>query len=154
MKAFNEDETDYKLPTELKTAWLEALRSGEYKQTRMCLRDTDGYCCLGVLTDLYAKEKEVEWKFQEHYQMYSLGEHNGYLPPPVVVWADLSDYNPTIFDGTKLATLNDRQNLSFNDIADIIEGAQVVHQALRGTHSELIPILEALQYTMKLYLLY
>lgn len=37
--------------SELKAKWLEALRSGEYKQTTgvMYESETDGYCCLGVL---------------------------------------------------------------------------------------------------------
>lgn len=34
---------------ELKALWLNALRSGEYRQTTGTLKDTDGYCCLGVL---------------------------------------------------------------------------------------------------------
>lgn len=37
---------------ELKTRWLEALRSGEYKQGRAYLRKDDKFCCLGVLCDL------------------------------------------------------------------------------------------------------
>ena len=28
--------------------WIAALRSGEYEQTQGCLRDNDGFCCLGV----------------------------------------------------------------------------------------------------------
>lgn len=36
---------------ELKAKWIEALRSGQYKQGKGQLRDTpsDTYCCLGVL---------------------------------------------------------------------------------------------------------
>ena len=34
---------------EIKTAWLAALRSGEYKQTQKTLKNATGYCCLGVL---------------------------------------------------------------------------------------------------------
>lgn len=39
---------------ELKAKWVEALRSGKYKQTIATLRHSDGlgYCCLGVLLDL------------------------------------------------------------------------------------------------------
>ncbi|WP_441235620.1 hypothetical protein [Bradyrhizobium sp. 930_D9_N1_4] len=33
----------------LKAKWVEALRSGEYKQARNALRDGNRYCCLGVL---------------------------------------------------------------------------------------------------------
>ena len=34
---------------EVKTKWLEALRSGKYKQTEGRLRDSVGHCCIGVL---------------------------------------------------------------------------------------------------------
>ena len=45
--------------------WVDALRSGEYKQTRGALRgDDEGnepkFCCLGVACDLYAKETNVD----------------------------------------------------------------------------------------------
>lgn len=47
-------------------AWAKALRSGEYKQTTGALRrsavsDTqgEGYCCLGVLCDIAAKNPEL-----------------------------------------------------------------------------------------------
>lgn len=34
---------------EIKTKWLEALRSGRYKQAQRTLsKDADTYCCLGV----------------------------------------------------------------------------------------------------------
>ena len=38
----------------LKAKWIEALRSGKYKQAQSVLRHNDGsgYCCLGVLCDI------------------------------------------------------------------------------------------------------
>ena len=39
-----------------KKIWVKALRSGKYKQTTTKLRDTFGFCCLGVACDLF-KEK-------------------------------------------------------------------------------------------------
>lgn len=50
--------------SELKTKWLEALRSGEYKQTTnlMYKAETDGYCCLGVLAICAGRIKtEIQW---------------------------------------------------------------------------------------------
>lgn len=40
-----------RLPAEVKAKWLEALRSGKYKQTQDVLYspETKGFCCLGVL---------------------------------------------------------------------------------------------------------
>lgn len=37
---------------ELKAKWVAALRSGQYKQTCEFLRDSKGYCCLGVLAEI------------------------------------------------------------------------------------------------------
>lgn len=38
------------MPQEIKTKWIEALRSGEYKQGKKSLKNENGaYCCLGVL---------------------------------------------------------------------------------------------------------
>ena len=42
---------------ELKGKWLEALRSGKYKQAKGVLHKFNaGYCCLGVLCDVLGKE--------------------------------------------------------------------------------------------------
>lgn len=46
-----------KLPPTVKTKWLEALRSGKYKQTIGKLRKPNGFCCLGVLYDVTSKNK-------------------------------------------------------------------------------------------------
>jgi hypothetical protein len=37
---------------EIKQKWVAALRSGNYKQTKVCLHNKEGYCCLGVLCDV------------------------------------------------------------------------------------------------------
>lgn len=37
---------------QIKLLWLEALRSGRYKQTSKALRIGNSFCCLGVLCDL------------------------------------------------------------------------------------------------------
>lgn len=41
-----------KMNPKLKAKWIEALRSGKYKQTTKVLKDKKGYCCLGVLREL------------------------------------------------------------------------------------------------------
>lgn len=43
-----------KLPRKEIKLWIEALRSGEYKQGRGRLEDRAGYCCLGVACKLFA----------------------------------------------------------------------------------------------------
>jgi hypothetical protein len=41
------------MKAELKQKWVEALRSGKYKQGRSVLKNTEGrMCCLGVLLDI------------------------------------------------------------------------------------------------------
>ena len=48
------------MKAELKTKWIEALRSGKYNQGRRALVTNQGsYCCLGVLCDVMGKEKET-----------------------------------------------------------------------------------------------
>jgi len=42
-----------KLPPHFKAKWIEALRSGEYKQISESLRSYNGFCCLGVACHLY-----------------------------------------------------------------------------------------------------
>lgn len=46
-----------KLSPEVKARWLEALRSGKYKQGREMLRpNRNCFCCLGVLADITDKD--------------------------------------------------------------------------------------------------
>jgi hypothetical protein len=50
---------------ELKAKWVEALRSGSYKQGKGRLRTTDNtFCCLGVLCDIIDATK---WKLNNDY---------------------------------------------------------------------------------------
>ena len=37
---------------EYRDAWIEALRSGKYKQARSALRTNEGHCCLGVYAEV------------------------------------------------------------------------------------------------------
>lgn len=116
---------------EIKTKWLEALRSGKYKQGRTCLRnsdvDTHEYCCLGVLCDLYKDTEGGNWTDHDSFVDNRGNWESVYLPLAVIGWAGLSDNNPEIneitdqdFAPTSLAGAND-YGLSFLKIADIIE---------------------------------
>lgn len=40
--------------------WLKALQSGEYEQTRGCLSDEIGFCCLGVACVLYEEDTGIK----------------------------------------------------------------------------------------------
>lgn len=43
------------MDAKLKELWLAALRSGEYPQTMYTLKNSQGYCCLGVLCHVAAE---------------------------------------------------------------------------------------------------
>lgn len=120
---------------EVKKLWVDALESGEYAQTRSFLRGNDGFCCLGVLCDIYAKTtgigKWIETPLSKSKHLSFLGD--GFkaetsLPPDVSDWADFTGLKSYEYDGitTDLATFNDGSNarevpsLTFSEIAKII----------------------------------
>jgi hypothetical protein len=120
---------------QVKEKWLTALRSGEYKQTDGALRDSKGFCCLGVLCDVYTKENNKEWEcvvFSDeatgHYWKFDGSMET--LPQTVIDWAELDDNCPevryvidpnyTIDDKYLIADLNDR-GINFKVLADLIE---------------------------------
>jgi hypothetical protein len=106
---------------QIKQKWVSALRSGEYQQTQRYLHKEDGFCCLGVLCDLYIKENNVEWELLDVSTHYEFQSYEKELPLSVIDWAGVEDANPYIIGvGTSLASLNDTGS-TFNEIADVIE---------------------------------
>lgn len=113
---------------EVKQLWLDALRSGEYKQGRNVLRDkNDNYCCLGVLTDLYVKNVPDAGCWvpdDDNNGRYKFNNNITYLPNDVADWSGVVCVDPIIKDENgntqSLALLND-SGYSFNAIANIIE---------------------------------
>lgn len=107
------------MKAELKQKWIEALRSGEYKQGRMYLRDTsDRYCCLGVLVDVSG----FQWG-TTHKHAYQYGFHSdlGYRnctglndQQQVELGIDYDTMN-------KLMGMNDGQGATFTEIANWID---------------------------------
>jgi len=109
---------------EIKKRWIEALNSDEYKQTKMFLKDSTGFCCLGVLTDLYIKDHNQEWNLDE-YGKYSFQLEGGVLHTYVVNWSGLNYDDPYYHDSNTdddiyLSVLND-SGRSFKQIAQVIE---------------------------------
>lgn len=49
----------------IRALWFEALRSGEYRQTRHCLRDRRGFSAMGVACDLIGKRYGITWRHME-----------------------------------------------------------------------------------------
>lgn len=115
----------------VKEKWIKALRSGEYKQGRNQLKEGDCFCCLGVLTDLYAKEKGLTWGYQ--FMEGSEPVYGSAVLPHlrVLKWAGLKTANPLVAvpesikgktgrNCDSLAAMNDR-GCTFDQIADVIE---------------------------------
>jgi hypothetical protein len=120
--------------SDVKTAWVAALRSKDYVQGRRRLRtEVDSvveYCCLGVLCDLYAKTQ------RDGDQLWSGplfdGESTTSLTSRVKAWAGLGvhDNDPYVVTGRltvndepvseQLTHLNDGGS-TFPEIADLIE---------------------------------
>jgi hypothetical protein len=113
--------------TEIKKQWVNALNSGEYQQTREHLKTYYGYCCLGVLCDLYSKANENGlWKEENnlfHFETVEGEYEYSTLPVNVSKWAGLDSDNPIIEYGEekmRISDLNDTGK-SFKEIAAIIE---------------------------------
>lgn len=115
---------------EIKAKWVTALRSGEYQQGRVHLRDGDNnFCCLGVLCDIAVKEREpifVQLVSDDIGRRYKYNDIGGSLPDEVSLWAGLvSDEDTLVHDpvvgGEPLSIQNDAYRLTFDEIADLIE---------------------------------
>ena len=107
----------------VKKLWVGALGSGDYPQIEGYLRTENGFCCLGVLTDLYIKEKGLAWVTDpeiEHVKRFPFGIDPYFLPREVQEWAGLPNEQPEC-KGKPLSEWNDEDGLSFKEIADLIE---------------------------------
>lgn len=102
--------------------WVAALRSGEFAQGDNRLRGTaaDDYCCLGVLSELAAREGIVTRTAFGPAWMY--GNTSSFLPYSVRMWAGMADDMGGFGSGPddNLVFLNDNGS-PFTYIADVIE---------------------------------
>lgn len=113
---------------ELKTKWIAALRSGDYKQgvSKLC-SSSNQYCCLGVLCEVaeipkfsFKQIKLLDignWVFLAEDYMYYKFDSTRY---------ESTNIQPRDFDIENchiqnLISMNDEQNHSFSDIANWIE---------------------------------
>lgn len=111
---------------EVKQQWVDALRSGQYKQTYGALRKEEhgkvSYCALGVLTDIAFKSGAVEPVSGYDYTPYGMDwgyiAHDRLIPQPVADWADLGDFATVELE---VMRANDNQGASFKKIAEWIE---------------------------------
>jgi hypothetical protein len=115
-----------KMNPEVKQKWIDALRSGEYEQGSEKLRSVSGYCCLGVLCDLYAQEHNTEWEFrgneetnlqpEDYWYFDGKGE---FLPKSVMDWAELESNNPIVRSDIDVVNANGEDDCFYNEIANL-----------------------------------
>ena len=105
----------------IKQKWLEALRSGQYKQCKETLTNGEGFCCLGVLCNIHALEHNKVWENEFAPRYFNCF---AYLPKQVMKWSEVKSIDGEFIDGyhncCSLAILND-EGKSFKEIVDIIE---------------------------------
>lgn len=121
--------------TPAQTAWIAALRSGDYTQTQGQLEDpkTGGMCCLGVGCKLLLKEDAREVRYDDvfYYEeradapralqdVLNLRHQSGEFDLTKIPREVHSPWPVNQHGETGLALLNDR-GFSFEQLADIIE---------------------------------
>lgn len=103
------------MDTKIRDTWIEALRSGKYKQGNhhMRIEDSDDgsltYCCLGVLTDALG-----DWEGYEDYlgKGHAIQCQETYAPAIAGLgWEEQVDFT----------IMNDKSLMSFEQIATYIE---------------------------------
>lgn len=101
--------------------WVEALRSGKYKQTKEVMKTSDGgMCCLGVLADIAGCGWSQVAKKEDGTVIFTADENDDYDAPPSAMGFVGLRTSEGRFGRATLAGKNDAGH-SFNEIADIIE---------------------------------
>ena len=97
----------------IKEKWCAALRSGKYKQGYTALKDIYGrYCCLGVLQDIYERERVGDGP---------VTLCGGFLSHECRIWAEIDSGDGRYDVFGSLVRDNDGYRKTFEEIADIIE---------------------------------
>lgn len=106
----------YQLPKEFATKWVEALRSGNYMQTRgEFYNESKGeicYCASGLAYIANGFQFISKSLVEKDGAKYSPWGYYGYGFPGPIIQAELVD---------KIVELNDSQNMPFTKMADWIE---------------------------------
>lgn len=111
---------------QIKECWIAALESGVYPKGKSALmNDIGGFCCLGVLCDLYAKEHDAGWT-SDGFGLTIEGTTKGpdsLVPDEVRAWAGIKDEETEIhaFLPKSLAVLNDSTD-TFEPVIERIRG--------------------------------
>ncbi len=121
----------------VKMRWVQALRSGDFKQTTGVLQRLQnmsygdqkrpaGHCCLGVLCEIAVQDGVISKYASDVVALTQFGNENKVLPGAVMQWAGLDSSDPRIEAGEpwgnhSLSHFNDSAKLDFNQIAHLIE---------------------------------
>jgi len=112
--------------------WVDALRSGKYKQGTGRLRDGDMYCCLGIACDISGLGEWIEdWSKDgnnfDHAFSYFVDDvaMPGLLPNSVQDWLGVSTLTVSFDNDTNCLTKVNDVGWDFNMIADIIESGRI-----------------------------
>ncbi len=132
--------------------WLDALRSGKYKQFHQQLSNEDNtqFCCLGVLCDVTKEETDGYWDnsyftILDDEQIIGHNEHIprfvsnkiGIAKVPRITISEENKKKYNIVEATldgkhSLVTLNDELTIDFNGIANLIEESPEFSPILQG----------------------
>ena len=99
--------------------WIDALRSGKYKQgkRRLHIPIDNTFCCLGVLCEVAISEGvDIETKSYREFKMYA--KQISTLPLAVLEYIG-DNIDPNFWD--TLIGMNDKYDRNFSEIADYIE---------------------------------
>ena len=114
-----------KTPEEARKLWVEALRSGQYKQAHHRFASREGYCCLGVACEVFMQHESGLSKPASDtgsigYRQINGGREYGIsLPSLVQNWLGVRTKDGD-YCGTSLIEVND-DRADFLKIAEIIE---------------------------------
>src|ERR1044072_7537865 len=97
--------------------WIAALRSGEYMQSKDSLNNSLGYCCLGVGVCVLVPHDKIELDSMGLFIDGDYPSEQTHAPQ----WLKEINDNFLMRYGKYQSHLNDIENLSFNEIADILE---------------------------------
>lgn len=103
---------------EIRTKWVAALRSGQYKQGRLALRSQSNcFCCLGVLCDIVQPEG---WSAGTGAGCLFFTHTDGSRQPALPPRSLLDAVGLSMQAADRLSALNDKGR-TFEEIANVIE---------------------------------
>lgn len=108
-----------KMPKKQIRKWIDALRSGEYRQERRWLQTSGGYCCIGVACKIFISDSKQ--RLRGTHLHGNMAEEQPNCPR----WLRSANYEFYSRTGETLTTLNDQKGFSFAEIADLLQAVYI-----------------------------